>query len=243
MAAGYDSYDFEDLLELAKKIKTVGDKFWMNVGIMKEEHLRRLKPYLAGVVGAVDCINPKLHDELCPTKPIKPIEEMYAVCDKLGLKKSITIVVGLGETINDIPLLKNFINKYKIDRITFYALNPHEGTMFTKGPETGYYLKWIKSIRDEFPKMEIVAGTWSNRVEEIHELLNAGADNITRFPAIRLFGSTYAKQIEEECRKAGRKFEGTMTSKEELSFDLSKIKDEELKSKVKIKLDQYLSKM
>ena len=136
------------------------------------------------------------------------------------------------ETVSSHEALKlvDFIKKHQIRRITFYALNPHEGTPFRKGPETDYYVKWIKAIREEFPKLEIIAGSWVDRLGEIHELLLAGADYITKFPSIKLFGSAYAKKIEEECALAGRKFEGTMTDKSRLIFDedLDKIKDQNI---------------
>ena len=98
-----------------------------------------------------------------------------------------TFILGLGETIKDFPLLKDFINKHNIPRIIFYALNPHLGTPFKKGPETSYYVKWLKLTRENFPKIKIIAGSWVNRLEEIHQLLNAGADYLTKFPSIKLF--------------------------------------------------------
>lgn len=244
LSGGYESYDFKELLDLIKKIKQIyGKKLWLNLGVLKEEELIQAKPYIIGVTGAIECINQKLHDELCPSKPISEIKEMFSICDRLGLKKSITIVIGLGESLDDIPLLVDFIKKNKIDRITFYALNPHPGTPFKKGPETGYYVQWIKKIRETFPKLEIIAGSWVNRLQEVHELLNAGADYITKFPSIKLFGSKYARQIEDECALAGRKFEGTMTDKSKLNFDkyLSGIKERQLKSKIKSKIKEYIS--
>ena len=51
-----------------------------------------------------------------------------------------TIILGLGETLKDIPLLLEFIKKHNMDKITFYALNPTKGTIYTKGPETDYFL-------------------------------------------------------------------------------------------------------
>jgi biotin synthase-like enzyme len=237
LSGGYESYDPDELVELTKEIYNItNQKQWLNVGVLKKQEIEKFKPYIEGVCGAVECINPKLHDKLCPSKPVSEIIEMFKVCDELGLRKSMTIIVGLGETEDDIPLLIDFIEKNKVDKITFYALNPHEGTGFTKGPETNYYAKWISAARKAFPGLQIVAGSWVERLEEIPELLKAGADAVTKFPSIKLFNSRFAKQIEDGAEKAGREFEGTMT----------KIPDIDLESfdeKVQKKIKQYVEAM
>lgn len=251
LSGGYDSYSIEELAELAGQIYCItGQRQWLNVGALKKEEMKRFIPFIEGVSGAVECINPQIRKKVCPSKPLEHVIKMLYDAEKLGLKKSITIIIGLGETEEDIPSLIDFIRKHKIDKITFYALNPHKGTVFKKGPETGYYVKWIKAVRKEFPKLQIVAGSWVNRLSEVHLLLDAGADAITKFPAIKLFGTKYAMQIEEEARKAGRKFEGTLTkmprktSIMDAEKELRKLKiDDELKDKIKTKLDEYLREM
>ncbi len=40
------------------------------------------------------------------------------------------------------------IKKHNISRITFYALNPHPGTMFKKSPDKEYYSKWVEKFID-----------------------------------------------------------------------------------------------
>ncbi|MBN2112375.1 radical SAM protein [Candidatus Woesearchaeota archaeon] len=237
LSGGYESYDIGELVEITKEIfKITGQKQWLNIGVLKQEELKKFKPYIEGVCGAVECVNPKLHDKLCPSKPISEIISMFKICDEFGLKKSMTIIIGLGETEKDIPLLIDFIRKHKIDKITFYALNPHEGTIFKKGPQTGYYLKWISGTRKAFPKLHIVAGSWVDRLEEIPELLKAGATSITKFPSIKLFSTKFARQIEEGAEKAGRDFSGTMTRLPKI--DISRF-DEKTGQKIK----QYLKQM
>ncbi|UCH12396.1 MAG: radical SAM protein [Candidatus Omnitrophota bacterium] len=244
LSGGYESYTTEELLNLIGKIRAIyGEKLWLNIGVLNEKELRLFKPYIQGVCGAVECINPKIHDKVCPSKPIKEIESMFRLCDKLGLKKSMTIIIGLGETINDFPLLKKFIRKHKINKITFYRLKPHKGTPFRKGPKTDYYLRWIRKTRKEFPKLEIVAGSWLTHLDEIHLLLDGGADAITKFPSIKLFNSKYAKKIEQEAKKAGRKFTGTLTKLPKINYnDLNKF-DEPLKEQITAKLNIYISRM
>lgn len=247
LSGGYESYATEELLEIIKNVKIVyGDKLWLNLGVLNQKELNLFKPYLKGVCGAVETVNPKLHKKICPSKPIKPIENMFKICDILKLKKSITIIIGVGESINDFTLLKNFINNNKIDKITFYALNPHPGTMFKKGPDKNYYKKWIQLTRKEFPKLEIVAGSWVNRLDEVHLLLDAGADAITKFPSMKLFNTRFAKQIEQEAEKANRKFVGSLTALPKINWnkEIENLKlKKDLKEKIKAKLENYLASM
>ena len=199
---------------------------------------------MEGICGAVECINPKLRNKLCPSKPLKEIESMFRLCTKLKLKKAMTIILGLGETINDFKSLKEFIKKHNIDKITFYRLKPQKNTIFEKiNPITAdYYVNWIRKTRKAFPKMHITVGSWLTHLDEIHNLLNAGADSITKFPSIKLFNSKYAKKIEKEAKKANRKFTGTLTKKPNININNLKINGN-LKNRIKIKLNNYLKKM
>lgn len=247
LSGGYESYDIDELVQLTKQIYEItGQKQWLNIGAIKKEDLVKFKPYLEGVCGAVECINPKIHDFVCPSKPVSEILKMFKACDELKLKKSMTIIIGLGETEKDISLLINFIKKNEISRITFYALNPHKGIIFTKGPTKEYYIKWISETRKAFPKLQIVAGSWVNRLDEISDLLNAGADAITKFPTVKLFNSKFAKKIEEQAKLANRKFEGTLTKLPKVDWikEVDKLNfDKGLKEKIKIKLKQYIKQM
>jgi len=214
-----------------------GKKLWLNLGVLSKDELNQLKPYIWGVCGAVECVNVAVHDKVCPSKPISEIEEMFRVCEELGLKKSMTIIIGLGEKIEDFELLERFIRKNNIDKITFYALNPHEETCFKKGPESDYYADWIRKTRVKFPELDIVAGSWVDRLGEISKLLDAGANNITKFPSIKLFGTKFAHQIEKEMKRAGRDFQGTLTKLPDIEID------EELDEKIKQKISQYIETM
>ncbi len=247
LSGGYESYTKKELLSLIKNIyKIYKKKLWLNIGVLDEKTLMLFKPYIIGVTGAVECINPRLHDYLCPSKPLDEIISMFKVCDKLGLKKSITIIIGLGETIEDFSLLKKFIAKHKLDKITFYALNPHPNTIFKKGPDPLYYAEWIRKTRQAFPELEIVAGSWVNRLDEISLLLKAGANGITKFPAIKLFSTEYAHKIEEQAELAGRKFIGTLTKLPKIDIDeeVNQLDlHDDLKEKIKIKLLSYIKQM
>ena len=248
LSAGYGSYTQESILDLCKKVYEIyGGKLWLNIGILDEKTIEKLKPYLTGICGAVETVNDKVRKKVLPSKHLSPIEHMYKICDKYNLKKSITFIIGLGETIDDFDSFKKFIIKNKIDKIIFYALNPIKGTIFenSKGPEINYYLKWIKKTRNEFPKIDIVAGHWVNRVNYIHLMLNAGANALTKFPAIKLFNTKFTKTIEKEIKKSGYNFHGTLTKIPKINFDEIKNLsfDDKFKKNITKKVKSYLEVM
>lgn len=249
LSGGCDTYNDEELLFLLKNIKKIYEKkLWLNVGILNESQLKKFKPYIEGVCGTVECITPKLRDKLCPSKPLAKIEKMFMACDKLKIKKTITLILGLGETISDFSILKGFIKKHKIERLTFYRLKPQKGTIFEKAkPITKeYYAEWLKKTRKAFPKMKIVAGSWLTHLGEIRLLLESGADALTKFPSIKMFSTKYAKTIEKEIKRANRKFIGTLTKMPEIDVDreVSKLDlSKKLKEDIKVKIEGYLDKM
>jgi len=248
LAAGYGSYTQESILELVKNVYEIyGSKFWLNIGVLPPPTIEKLAPYLEGLYGAVETINMDIHKKVSPNKPLAPIEKMFQNCEKFNLKKAMTFIVGMGETIQDFPKLKDFIQKNKLDKIVFYALNPIKGTMFehSSGPEINYYLEWIKKTRDEFPELEIIVGPWVNRVGHLSSMIAAGANGITKFPVIKLFNSEHAKTIEKEIKDSGHELEGTFTKLPEI--DTKEINDynldENLKQNIIEKVNEYLSSM
>jgi biotin synthase-like enzyme len=247
ISGGYDSFSAEELLFIIKGIYEItGKKQWLNIGVLDEDELKLFKPYVRGVIGTLECVNPELRKKICPSKPIKDILGMFAVCDKLGLKKGITVIIGLGETIDDFELLKKFIDKNKIMRITFYSLNPQKGTVFKSSPPIDYYEQWIRKTRQSFPELWITAGAWHDKTDYFSHLLKAGANNITKFPALRLFGTEKARNVEKQAELAGRRFAGTLTRLPDVDWDKEVDKldfDDELKKKVNDKLKSYLDKM
>ena len=173
---------------------------------------------------------------------------MFENASKLGLKNAMTIILGLGENIEDFEELKRIVRKYSITKIHFYGLNPQKGTIFENSnpPSAEYQAEWIRKTRQEFPEMDIQCGIWVDRVNRIAELLKAGANSISKFPILKKFGSKEAKEIENQARKAGFEFKGTLTNLPEIDWnreidDLNI--DENLKEKVKVKLKLYLKNM
>lgn len=249
LSGGHNAYTATDFLKLLKLIKKItNEKVWVNIGPIKKQNLVKFKPYIKGIVASIETINPKVHDFVCPSKSMAPFEKMLKEALKLKLKTAMTIILGLGESIHDFEILRQFIKKYNISKIYFYGLNPHEGTIFekTKPPKKEYMAEWIKRTRKEFPEMNILAGIWIDRVKDVSCLLNAGANSITKFPAIRYFGTDQASEIEKQAKMAGRIFKGTLTKLKRFRADaeVRKLKiDSILKARVKNKLDVYIKSM
>jgi biotin synthase-like enzyme len=245
LTGGYRIFPIDELVNITKLVSEVyGEKIWLNLGALEKRDLEKFKPYIEGIVASIETIDEELHNKICPNKPIKPYIEMLQ--NSKSLKKSITIVIGLGEKKEDINLLHNFIAKNKLDRITFYALRPIAGTIYTKGPSTNDYLYWIANTRIKFPRLEIIAGTSPLRVNEIDLVLKAGANAITKFPATKMFNSNEAKIIEEKIRKSGRSFLSTLTKipKVNWNYQINRLKlDKNLKDEIRLKLNQYLEVM
>jgi len=247
LTGGYKIFSFEEILDIAKKVSEIyGKRIWINLGILDKEQLEKLKPYVEGICASIETVEPNLHNKLCPDKPIKPYEEMLELAGKLGFKKSITIVIGLEEKKEDIELLFNFIEKHKLDRITFYALKPVKGSPYTKSPEEEYYAWWIAQTRIKFPKLEIIAGLTPKKPDYTKLILQAGANAITKFPVVKKFNTSETKLIEKQIKEAGRELTGSLTKLPEINFneEVDKLNlDNELKEKIKIKLNQYLKQM
>lgn len=245
ISVGYGAFEFEELLRYLKAIKKAwGKKLWLNIGYLNEGEIKKLKGLVKGVSLSVETANWRLRKELCPSKPVEPMLKTLKLCDKYRLKKSATIILGVGEKISDFRELKKLIEEYKIDRITFYRLKPQKGTVFwgRKGLETKDYVKWVRKTRKEFPKIEIIVGSWLDCLEEIHLLLKEGADKITKFPSIKLFGTRYAQQIEKESEKAGKLFQGSLTKLPKVDWE-KEIQKHNLNKGVLDKILEYLNIM
>ena len=94
--------------------------------------------------------------------------------------------------------------------------------------------------------MDIQMGIWIDRVNRIHKLLKAGANSISKFPALKKFNSEAAIEIEKQCKKAGFKFKGSLTEMPKVDWDKEVDKldlKNDLKDKIKLKLKPYLTKM
>jgi biotin synthase-like enzyme len=249
LTGGYANWDINHIAEIAKNIsKVYEDKIWVNLGVLNEEELGILRPYVKGICASIETVEKELHDSICPDKPMGPYLEMLDLAKKKGFKTSITIVIGLGEKKENISLLFDFIKSHNLDRITFYALKPVKGTEFenVKSPSVEDYSWWIREVRNKFPSIEIIAGLTPKKVDYVKNILEAGATAITKFPAVRLFGSEKAELIEKMASEAGRDFQGTLTNMPNIDWDgfVDKLDfDDKLKGQIKIKIHQSLRAM
>jgi biotin synthase-like enzyme len=248
ISGGIGAYTCENFKELIKDVSVVNqDKLWLNIGALSKKELETYLSYTKGVVGSIETINKEIHKKVCPSKPMKPYLKMFEHATKLNLKKAITIILGLGEKIEDFEKLKDLIEEYEINKIHFYGLNPTKGTEFENysSPTKEYQAEWIAKTRIEFPKIDIQCGIWKDKVNRVGLLLKAGSNSISKFPALKLFNTRYAKEIEKQAKLANRKFLGSLTRLPKINLNkIDKFKiDKDLKKDIKIKLKQYIGVM
>ncbi len=212
LSGGYGSYSTEEIRNISRKIYEItGEPVWLNIGITKD--LEDYGEEIAGVTGAVEVANPELHNKICPSKSLEEITEMLEVAGDLGFKKAITVILGLGETPDDLKYLFEMIEDVGIDRVTFYSLNPHKETIYENEPQPAslYYAGVVAATRIRFPKLKIITGTWIDNLANMGPLLLSGANGLTKFPLFKMFGTRYGKRVEEEVYWAGRELVGTFT--------------------------------
>ncbi len=248
ISGGTGVFSDEEMGFMLKTISQIVGKVWLNIGSLSKEQITMFKPYIKGIVGSIETVNPELHDKVCPSKPIKPYEEMFQEAQKQNLSCAMTFIVGLGEKKEDFPLLEQFIKKYNITKIHVYGLNPQKGTPYENSspPTKEDQAWWIANLRLNFPKLDIECGIWEDRLDYIPTLLRAGSNSISKFKATKLFGTKIAKEFERQAKLTGRKFNGTLITLQDIGWDkeigILEV-DEDMKSEIKIKLDQYLLNM
>lgn len=212
LSGGYGAFNTSEIKKIAQDIYDITDnQVWLNVGITTE--LDAYSEEIIGVTGAVEVANPEIHQKICPSKPLDDITSMLTEAGDLGFKKAITLILGLGETPEDLKYLFQMIEDLEIDRIIFYSLNPHPDTPYADTPQPAslYYAGTVAATRIQFPELEIITGTWVDNLANIGPLILAGANGLTKFPLFKMFGTRHGKRVEEEVRWAGRELDGTFT--------------------------------
>ncbi len=227
LSGGYKSFTTQEIKQIATTIKTItGDGVWLNTGITDE--LNEYGSEIKGITGAVEVANPKIHERVCPSKKLDDISNMLDIAGDLGFKKAITIILGLGETLDDVDYIIEYIEAHNIDRVIFYSLNPHKETIYANSsqPASLYYAQVVSKVRLAFPDIEIICGTWIDNLANIGILILSGANGITKFPLFKMFGTKYGKRVEEEVKWAGRQLKGTFTDKNKLGEEKSEFSPE-----------------
>jgi len=213
LSGGYGSFTTSEIKNITEKIYSItGKPVWLNIGVTND--LESYGKEITGITGAVEVANPELQQKICPSKLLEDIFEMLEFAGDIGFKKAITIILGLGETPDDLKYLWDIIKSLGIDRVIFYSLNPHKDTIYENSPQPAslYYAGVVAATRIKFPYLEIVTGTWLDNLANIGPLILAGANGLTKFPLFKMFGTRYGKRVEEEVIWAGRKLEGTFTN-------------------------------
>ncbi|SDA68649.1 radical SAM protein [Methanobrevibacter millerae] len=234
LSGGYKSFTTSEIKEIASTIKNItGDGVWLNTGITDE--LSEYGSEITGITGAVEVANPEIHNNVCPSKSLEDIGHMLDTAGDLGFKKAITIILGLGETLDDVDYVIDYIKEHDIDRVIFYSLNSHKETIYAdkSQPASLYYAEVVSRIRLEFPEIEIICGTWIDNLANIGILILSGANGITKFPLFKMFATKYGVRVEEEVKWAGRRLKGTFSDKSRLG---------EPKSEVSPDLDKFIKR-
>lgn len=224
LSGGYKSFTTQEIKDIATTIKDItGDGVWLNTGITDD--LDQYGSEIKGITGAVEVANPEIHNRVCPSKKLEDISNMLDIAGDLGFKKAITIILGLGETLDDVDYIIDYIKDHKIDRVIFYSLNPHKETVYANSsqPASLYYAQVVAQVRLAFPDIEIICGTWIDNLANIGILILSGANGITKFPLFKMFGTKYGKRVEEEVKWAGRQLKGTFTDKSKLGQEQSEV--------------------
>ncbi len=220
LSGGYGSYGIDEIKEIAEMVAHItGRQVYLNVGVLGEKEIGRFESEVRGIVGSVETVNKKLHKKICPGKPLTPVIKMLEHAKEVGFKTGMTIILGLGETADDLTTLFKLIEDLHLDRITFYSLNPHTGTIYEghAPPASVYQAGVIALTRVRFPDIKIISGTWIDQLSNIGITLLAGANGITKYPLFTMFGNRYGKKVEEEIRAANRDMLGTFTDLEILA--------------------------
>lgn len=218
LSSGYGVYDSSEIRDIIKGISCItGEPTWLNTGILEKEDLNLFGDELKGITASIETFTEDLFQKMCPSKNWNKLMSFLDNANDLGYQKGITIILGIGEKKEDIDNLFEIIKNYKIDRVTFYSLNPHKGTIFQNSSPSPsmYYLDIVSETRIMFPKLEIITGIGSDRIALVGPLLTAGSNGITKFSWKKFFGSKLGRslnsEIEEFEKVSKRRFKGNMT--------------------------------
>ncbi len=214
LSSGYGAMEREEIKEIAEMIVyTTHKAVWLNIGVLNEDELSFFGEEVEGVTGSIETLDSGIRSKIVPGKPVKPIRDMLINAKSQGFKTGITIILGLGENLEAISNLLNFIDENDVDRVIFYSLNPHEGTEFENrvSPASLYHSRVVAITRVSFPDIKIISGTWADQLPGIGMNLLAGANGITKFPLFSMFGNHLGKRVEQETKLANRKLLGTFS--------------------------------
>ncbi|MBS3136176.1 radical SAM protein [Candidatus Woesearchaeota archaeon] len=234
------------LMENMRKITK--EKVAMNFGPYSEREILEFKPYISGMGSAIESFDEKLHDFICPSKPLKSLLKSLEILKREEIPSFITIILGMGEREEDVNAVIEQIKKWSISKVQLCFLKPQEDTMFfkSKAPSAEYMAWWISNIRIACPKICIKVALVRERIKDLPLMLKAGCNSFTRFLVFNDFCTPLANELEDACKAAGRRLEGNFTKLPEIDIDSALMESElpnELKEKVRQKAIQYYEKL
>lgn len=237
------------LIDLIDRINEVlGEKVMMNFGPYHETEINKLESHISGMGSAIESFDEELHNYICPSKPLKALERTLQVLKEKGLKKIITIILGMGEKMSDVDIVIEKINQYEITTLQLCFLKPQKDTPFENvpAPNPDYMAYWIAKVRIACPKINIKVALVDNRIEDLSLYLNAGANCFSRFMIFKDFNKPNAQALLDEAKKANRELLGRWKKMPEIDLDKEMNKldlDEEFKKVMKQKAEQYIKKL
>lgn len=237
------------LIDLIQKINVItGDKIMMNFGPYPRSMIEQFKPYVQGMGSAIESFDEELHNFICPSKPLRSLLTFLDDLQALQLQKLITIILGLGETKDDVFTVIDNIKRYQIEKIQLCFLKSQKNTIFDNvpSPNIKYMAYWVAQIRIHCPIVQIKVALVKERMDDFSLLLQAGANGFSRFMAFTTFATPLAKTLEKECQKAGRTLRGNFTSLPAVDVDAlvnGLPFPDQLKSKMLPKVKQYYRKL
>jgi biotin synthase-like enzyme len=237
------------LIDLIRKINVITEeKIMMNFGPYPKSEIVKFKPHILGMGSAIESFDEELHNYICPSKPLRSLMKFLENLQEEGLQKLITIILGIGERKEEVEVVIEKIKQYNIEKVQLCFLKPQENTVFDKvpPPNPDYMAWWIAKIRIACPTVQIKVALVQERMQDVELYLRAGANGFSRFKVFLDFNSQYAQELEEGCKRAGRKLEGKFTELKDMDVDhlVAELPfDEELKKKILPKTKQYLRKL
>ncbi|MFT4343332.1 MAG: radical SAM protein [Candidatus Woesearchaeota archaeon] len=237
----------EYLVGLGKLINDVlGERIMFNYGPYTKTETKMLSETLRGMGCAIESFDPKLHSFICPSKPLNSLIKFLGYLEDNSMEKLITIILGIGETMDDVNEVIDYVQKYNITSVQLCFIKPQYGTVFAKveSPDPKYMAWWTAKLRIACPKLIIKIALVRDRIEDFSLMLNAGANCFSRYLVFNDFGNDFARQLVAECKRVNRTLEGNFLSIPAINeSELFKDVPIEMLPVVKEKFFQYIHKL
>ncbi len=251
--------DYSELIKITKLLYYIFEEpIWINLNVVPLKIWDEIKKYVKGLIYSTETFNEKLHNFVAPSKPLKPVENLYNFLDSEKKLKGATLIVGLGESWRDIKITNEFLETWQVNQLNLYGLKPIPKTIYENKviPPLPYLLFWISEIRINNSKLTISASKSYRYINEYPFFYKAGANYYSKLRFINDFskkGFIYFQRLNRKLNipqktKVSMNFEEFDEFRKEIgNYDLNRLSE---KSGVKFnielvkeKLDKYLKTM